>query len=116
MSYCLEALLTTADIAVILKKSIHSVRHDVRRNPKSLPPFFKIPGTQRVFWRPVDVEKWISDLAAVPVDEVEQQLAQQPRRRGRPTKAQHLALKQAQHYASGAPVSGKKAGGRGVAK
>ncbi len=59
-SISFEQLLTTDDLARILRKSVHSIRHDVIRNPRSLPPRCALPGTGRNLWRPQDVESWLA--------------------------------------------------------
>lgn len=90
----MDSLLTVPDLAQILRKSIHSVRHDVNRNPTALPPLCLLPGTRRLLWRLADVEVWINAhvVAPAPTVPAAQLRADQPRRRrGRPTKAESLA-------------------------
>ena len=85
-------LLTVDQLAKCLHKSVASIRSDATRNPQSLPPICRLPGTKRLLWRPEDVERWL----AVHVDGA---LPPQPSttddtyrpRRGRPTKAEQLA-------------------------
>lgn len=80
-------LLTTEDVARIIRKSIHSVRHDLKRNPLSLPPRCAIPGTNRNLWRPQDVEAWLESFVVTPAP-----FSQAPKRkRGAPTKAERLS-------------------------
>lgn len=93
----MDSLLTVQDLAQILRKSIHSVRHDVNRNPRSLPPRVVLPGTQRLLWRSHDVEAWIAShidaSQTVPVAQSAAHLAEPPprRKRGRPSKAEQIA-------------------------
>lgn len=90
MSFSYEQLLTTADLAGVLRKSVHSVRHDLTRNPCSLPPRCVIPGAKRNLWRLQDVEAWLASHVehTPPVPEVALLPA---RRRGRPTKMEQAA-------------------------
>ncbi|MEN1487355.1 DNA-binding protein, partial [Pseudomonas aeruginosa] len=57
----MKALLTVADLAAYLHKSVTSIRSDVSRNPRPLPPICRLPGTKRLLWRVEDVEKWLED-------------------------------------------------------
>lgn len=86
----MDSLLTVPDLAQILRKSIHSVRHDVNRNPSALPPLCLLPGTRRLLWRLEDVQAWISSHVASAATVPAAQLpAEQPKKkRGRPTKAE----------------------------
>lgn len=87
-----EQLLTTDDIARILRKSVHSVRHDLTRNSRSLPPRCAIPGANRNLWRLQDVQNWLASHVEHPP--VEEKLSVSPspsRRRGRPTKIEQTA-------------------------
>lgn len=54
-------LLTTEDLARILRKSIHSIRHDIQRNPDALPPRCHIPSARRNLWREEDVRAWLEN-------------------------------------------------------
>lgn len=85
MSELLLKLFTTDDIARILRKSVHTVRHDLTRNPRSLPPRCALPGTNRNLWRPQDVEAWLASHVAAPIPDAPQPVR---RRRGAPTKAE----------------------------
>lgn len=88
----MQALLTVEQLAEYLRKSVASIRSDATRNPMSLPPICRLPGTKRLLWRQEDVDAWLaryveansetSDLAAV---------ATPSTRRGRPTKASQVA-------------------------
>ena len=101
----MKALLTVDQLSQYLHKSVASIRSDATRNPQSLPPICRLPGTKRLLWRIEDVERWLaahvegmSTAAAIAVSD------QHRPRRGRPTKAEQVA-KQRQRLAQGA---GKK--------
>lgn len=86
-------LLTIDDLALILRKSIHSIRNDLSRNPDALPPRCRLPGTLRNLWRRQDVDAWLASYVITP-DEVP---PPRPARRasglskkGAPTKAERL--------------------------
>lgn len=88
----MKALLTVDHLSLYLHKSVASIRSDATRNPLSLPPICRLPGTKRLLWRVEDVEHWIAEhvqgisiAAAIVVSE------QQRPRRGRPTKAEQVA-------------------------
>lgn len=84
-------LLTVDQLAQCLHKSVASVRSDATRNPLSLPPICRLPGTKRLLWRVEDVERWLAEhvdgAAANPMPIV----GLERRRRGRPTKAEQVA-------------------------
>jgi hypothetical protein len=89
--------LTVEDMAVLLHKDVTSIRSDVLRNPRSLPPVLRLPGNRRLLWRRTDVDVWLAahvvggPAAASPCS------ADLPprRRRGRPTKAEQIARREA---------------------
>lgn len=88
------ALLTVEQLAQCLHKSVASIRSDATRNPLSLPPICRLPGTKRLLWRAQDVERWLAthvELStghdAVPIGDVHTP------KRGRPTKAEQVAKK-----------------------
>jgi len=88
-------LLTVDQLATCIHKSVASIRSDATRNPQSLPPICRLPGTKRLLWRAEDVERWLAehvqgtDVTAAVTLTVEQQ-----KRRGRPTKAEQVARQQ----------------------
>lgn len=87
-----EQLLTTDDIARILRKSVHSVRHDLTRNSRSLPPRCAIPGANRNLWRLQDVQDWLASHVEHPPVEGNPPVSPLPsRRRGRPTKVEQVS-------------------------
>lgn len=87
MSEPLPELLTTDDLARLLRKSVHTIRHDLTRNPRSLPPRCALPGTNRSLWRPQDVEAWLAAHVVTPPPPT----TLPHRRRGAPTKAERIA-------------------------
>lgn len=52
-------LLTLSDLASMLGRSPETIRKDVLRNPRAVPPRVIIPGTRLLRWREVDVLEWI---------------------------------------------------------
>jgi hypothetical protein len=58
-----QSLLTTAELAAILRKSVASVNTDLTRNPAALPPSFKPPNTRTRFWLRSTVDAWLIELA-----------------------------------------------------
>lgn len=92
LSDSLSELLTTADLARILRKSVHSIRSDLVRNPRSLPPRCVIPGTNRILWRRQDVEAWLASHVVTP--DLIPQLPKQKNKRGAPTKSERFRRQQ----------------------
>lgn len=87
----MKSLLTVDDLSSFLHKSVSSIRSDATRNPRSLPPICRLPGTKRLLWRSEDVELWLA--AHVAADLRTSEIVQLPprHRRGRPTKAEQIA-------------------------
>lgn len=54
----MQQLTSIEELARILRKSVLTIRADVSRNPKVLPPILRVPGTRGVHF--VDVESWIA--------------------------------------------------------
>lgn len=88
----MKNLLTVDQLAACLHKSVASIRSDATRNPRSLPPICRLPGTKRLLWRTEDVERWLAEhvhgltiVAASTINECN------PARRGRPSKAESIA-------------------------
>ena len=54
---------TVEQLAVILKRSVKSIKVDVTRNPGSLPPVFRIPGSRKILFRHVDLRAWMDELS-----------------------------------------------------
>lgn len=58
-----DRLLNVSDIALLVKKSVLTIRKDVHRRPDTLPPRAILPGDARALrWRQSDYEKWIAAL------------------------------------------------------
>lgn len=88
----MRALLTVDQLAQYLHKSVASIRSDATRNPRSLPPICRLPGTKRLLWRVEDVESWLAAHVAPSAMQEELLVQVTPqRRRGRPTKAEQIA-------------------------
>lgn len=88
----MRTLLTVDELAECLHKSVASIRSDATRNPRSLPPICRLPGTKRLLWRVEDVERWLADhVDGVTVATTMAVTEQHQRRRGRPTKAEQVA-------------------------
>lgn len=92
----MENLLTVELLASKIHKSVKSIRSDVARNPKSLPPICRLPGTKRLLWREEDLVRWVAKHVATTEDNAGTLAtdtaanASKPKR-GRPTKAQQIA-------------------------
>lgn len=91
-----QPILTVEQLADLIHKSPTSIYSDFRRNPQSLPPAIRLPGTRRVLFRVSDVESWL-DAHIVnngydqrPSERLAQIDVPAPRR-GRPTKTDQLA-------------------------
>ncbi|WP_207005167.1 helix-turn-helix transcriptional regulator [Trinickia mobilis] len=54
-------LLDITELAALLKRSPETIKRDLRRNPRAVPPRLNIPGTRLLRWRAVDVECWLSE-------------------------------------------------------
>lgn len=52
-------LYVVEDMARVIKKAASSFRSDDHRNPASLPPSTKLPGTRSLLWHPDDVSTWL---------------------------------------------------------
>lgn len=89
----MKSLLTVEHLSTCLQKSVASIRSDATRNPQSLPPLCRLPGTKRLLWRAEDVERWLAIYAApMPAEQASTILTPtHTRRRGRPTKAEQIA-------------------------
>lgn len=102
----MENLLTAELLSARIQKSIASIRSDATRNPRSLPPICRLPGTKRLLWRESDVEEWVAQFVSTstktsqaqgngPTGNVEPVKSQSESyskpRPGRPTKAQQVA-------------------------
>ncbi|MFW0757190.1 DNA-binding protein [Pseudomonas sp. GL-B-12] len=101
----MKALLTVDDLSDCIHKSVTSIRSDVTRNPLSLPPICRLPGTKRLLWRAEDVERWLADhvsgfaTAGTATDEAIKAKS------GRPTKAQQIKKQKIRLSSSGSQSS-----------
>lgn len=100
----MKALLTVEQLSAYIHKSVTSIRSDVTRNPASLPPICRLPGTKRLLWRIEDVEGWL----ALHVSGGAASIIVQPAtdnakpKRGRPTKAEQVARQRQATASAGA--------------
>jgi hypothetical protein len=97
----MQALLTVDQLAGYLRKSVASIRSDATRNPQSLPPVCRLPGTKRLLWRVEDVESWLSAHVGSSVVAIEPEQKAAAPRRGRPTKAEQMARQRHEGIHSG---------------
>lgn len=102
----MKALLTVDDLSDCIHKSVTSIRSDVTRNPLSLPPICRLPGTKRLLWRSEDVERWLAEhvsgfarTAGTATNEAIKG------RLGRPTKAQQIRKQKIRSSSSGSQSS-----------
>ena len=77
-------LITIEELSLKIHKAKASIYSDLSRNPKSLPPYFRLPNSRRILFRLSDVEEWIDYLVI--------QLAK-PKKKGRPTKLAQLSVR-----------------------
>jgi hypothetical protein len=97
----MKSLLTVEQLSSYLHKSIASIRSDATRNPQSLPPICRLPGTKRLLWRPEDVEHWLAThVEGASFPNALPGLKEQRSRRGRPTKSEQIARRRQHRNAS----------------
>ena len=83
-----QPLWTIEDLSTFLRRGKTSIHSDLSRNPASLPPAIRIPGTRRILFDPAVVMAWVNGFTQAPPPAAKQE----PRpRRGRPTKAEQIA-------------------------
>lgn len=98
----MQTLLTVGMLSTRLHKTLATIRSAASRNPTSLPPICRLPGTKRLLWRECDVDDWLAQYVTpavakkvpdVTTREPGETPAQAPdkRRPGRPTKAEQIA-------------------------
>jgi len=92
----MQYLVTVELLSKFLRKSVLSIRSDACRNPQSLPPICRLPGTKRLLWRMQDVETWIDQhvdtaSAGKPATHSPSIGIVPKGKRGRPTKAEQIA-------------------------
>jgi hypothetical protein len=92
----MEALLTVELLSTRIHKSVTSIRSDATRNPQSLPPICRLPGTKRLLWREVDVEDWVARHVGTSVCIALAHTAELTAKAklGRPTKRQQMLTQQ----------------------
>lgn len=74
----MQPLLNIEDVARLLGRAVQTIRNDLVRNPRAVPPLVRLPGTKALRWRAEDVERWTSQHVVSPPE---------PKRpRGRPRK------------------------------
>ncbi len=55
----LPPVLTLQDLSLVLGRSPETIRKDLRRNPKAVPPRLVLPNTRQLRWRIQDVSAWL---------------------------------------------------------
>lgn len=91
----LPKFLTVKDLAALTRRNEFTIYHWLKREPHRLPRPTRALG--RVLFIESDVRAWINQLREAIAEETESPaLARAPRKRGRPTKAQEIARRQAQ--------------------
>lgn len=107
----MKALLTVDDLSAYIHKSVTSIRSDVTRNPQSLPPICRLPGTKRLLWRSEDVERWLADHVSGSVERAVSAIAEAVQAKpGRPTKSQQIKKQKSTLLTSGGRSSNATAG------
>lgn len=54
------------DLALVLRRTVETIKTDCRRKPHSLPPRLKIPGSTRLIWLEADVIAWMHSCRTGP--------------------------------------------------
>lgn len=107
----MQTLLSVEQLSACLHKSVASIRSDASRNPESLPPICRLPGTKRLLWRAEDVDNWLAQHVLSPAAKEQLQPEASPRRRGRPRKTELTQTETAQvtkqNRARGRPGMGR---------
>ena len=96
-----DPLITVDELSKLIRKSVPSIYSDLNRNPSSLPPSIRLPGSRRVLFHPETVKSWIAahtdDVSPAVNSEARPRSARRAegkRRRGRPTKESTIAKRQ----------------------
>lgn len=97
----MQALLTVEQLSECLQKTVASIRSDVSRNPMSLPPICRLPGTKRLLWRVEDVERWLAYHVSDPDGFEAQSLELVEVKRGRPSKTDQIKKQKALSLSQG---------------
>lgn len=91
-----DRFLNVNDLALLIKKTAETIRHDVHRRPETLPPRTILPGDARsLVWRQSDYDKWMASLSTVEVEE-------KKRGPGRPQICRQVAVQKRQDDTSSA--------------
>ncbi|MFL1586480.1 DNA-binding protein [Stutzerimonas stutzeri] len=107
----MKALLTVDDLSGYIHKSVTSIRSDVTRNPQSLPPICRLPGTKRLLWRVEDVERWLADHVSGSIDVAASVTAEASHSKpGRPRKSQQIKKQKIALLSSGVQSRNATAG------
>ncbi len=56
----MDKLLCIEDVAQLLGRSPETIRKDIKRNPRGVPPLVRIPGCRLLRWRAEDVAGWVA--------------------------------------------------------
>lgn len=57
------ATISLEQVAMILQRSVKSIKVDVTRNPRSLPTIMRVPGSRKLVVRVADMQAWMEGLA-----------------------------------------------------
>lgn len=64
----LPPVLTLQDLSLVLGRSPETIRKDLRRNPKAVPPRLVLPNTRQLRWRLQDVWAWLDQHVSSSVE------------------------------------------------
>ncbi len=59
----MDNLLTTKDLAELLRTTPAAIRRRLERSSQSLPPAVHLTGSRLLYWRQSDVEAWLAALS-----------------------------------------------------
>lgn len=94
-------LITVAELSRLIHKAESSIYSDLIRNPLSLPPVLRIPGSRRVLFKDVDI--WLEGLSQpTPIPPP----ASMKSVRGRPSKKEQILKRQTINKSIGGTVHG----------
>ena len=57
----MNKLLDLFELADVLGRSPETIKKDLKRNPRAVPPRVHLPGTRLLRWRPADVDAWLAE-------------------------------------------------------
>ena len=82
-------LITVEQLSLKIHKSVQSIYNDLKRNPKSIPPVFRIKGSRRVLFANVDA--WLlSQIQPNEINVEAEGVIELKPKRGRPTKSEQM--------------------------